>query len=134
MKKLVFLVLAAITIASCDTGSNETTTFAIGPVQDVTMASTYKVDSISEIMIRYKRPSDAHMFVGFYYQAVDLNRIVAIEYARLDRNNPGEDTEVYEVPLKFRPSSPGTYVFKFWDGVNQDGTDHFYVAEAVVNN
>jgi len=135
MKKLVLLFVLATAFISCDisSGNDNETTFALGPVQDVTMASSYKVDSTSQIMIRYKRPDDAHIFQGFYYQAVGLTRTVCIQYARLDEPSPALDNEVYEVPLNFKPSSPGTYVFKFWDGTNQDATDHFYVAEAVVN-
>ena len=134
MKKLVLLLLAAVALISCDMGNEDSTQFVLGPVQDVTMASSYKVDSISEIMVRYKRPDDAHIFQGFYYQAIDSVRVVAIQYARLNQPNPGIDNEVYEVPLKFKPRQAGTYVFKFWDGENQDQTDHFFVAEAVVNN
>lgn len=136
MKKLVLLALTVVALASCELGSgdDDNTQFAVGPVHDVTMASTYKVDSISEIMVRYKRPDDSHIFQGFYYQAVDFNRVVAIEYVKLDHQNPAVDDQIYEVPLKFKPRYAGTYVFKFWDGTNQDGTDHFFVAEAVVNN
>lgn len=134
MRKLVLLVLAAVAFVSCDMSTgDDNTQFVLGPVQDVTMASSYKVDSISEIMVRYKRPDDAHIFQGFYYDAIGFNRVVAIQYARLDENNPAEDNEVYEVPLRFKPTQAGTYVFKFWDGTNQDQTDHFFVAEAVVN-
>jgi hypothetical protein len=135
MRKLVLLVLATIAFAACDMSvGDDNTQFVLGPVQDVTMASSYKVDSISEIMVRYKRPDDAHIFQGFYYDAIGFNRVVAIQYARLNQSNPAIDNEVYEVPLRFKPTQPGTYVFKFWDGTNQDQTDHYFVAEAVVNN
>jgi hypothetical protein len=135
MKKLFILVLTAIAFASCDmSGSEDNTQFVLGPVEDVTMPSSFKVDSVSEIMVRYKRPNDAHIFQGFYYEAVNFNRVVAIQYAKLDQSDPAVDNEIYEVPLRFKPMQPGTYVFKFWDGLNQDETDHFFVAEAVVNN
>jgi hypothetical protein len=135
MKKLVLLLLMSVAFISCDisSGAEENTTFVLGPVQDVTMASHYKVDSTSQIMVRYKRPNDAHIFQGFYYQSVESTRTVCIQYARLDEASPAVDNEVYEVPLNFKPSHTGTYVFKFWDGTNQDATDHFFVAEAVVN-
>ena len=126
--------MLAIASVSCDVGSgDDNSTFVLGPVQDVTMPNRFKVDSTSQIMVRYKRPDDAHIFQGFYYQAAGTTRTVCIQYARLDEASPALDNQVYEVPLNFRPSQPGVYVFKFWDGSNQDTTDHFYVAEAVVN-
>jgi hypothetical protein len=134
MKKLVLLILMGFTVISCDLGSEEGTKYVLGPVQDVTMASAYKVDSVSEIMVRYKRPNDCHLFQGFYYSAVESTRTVAIQYAKLDNPSYQDDPTIYEVPLRFQPSSPGTYVFEFWDGTDTNGQDHFFVAEAIVNN
>jgi hypothetical protein len=134
MKKLVLVFLMAFTAISCDLGSEDRTEYVLGPVQDVTMATAYKVDSVSEIMVRYKRPNDCHLFQGFYYNAVNSTRTVAIEYAKLDNTSYQDDPTIYEVPLRFEPRAPGTYIFRFWDGTGTDGQDHFFVAEAVVNN
>jgi hypothetical protein len=134
MKKLVLLVLMGFTAISCDLGNDDNTEYVLGPVQDVTMASAYKVDSVSEIMVRYKRPNDCHVFQGFYYSASGMTRTVAIEYAKLDYENYQDDPTIYEVPLRFQPRYPGTYIFNFWDGTDTNGQDHFFVTEAVVNN
>lgn len=134
MRKLVLLILIAISAISCDLGDAPSTEFVISPVQDVTMASAYKVDSISQILIRYKRPNDCHIFNGYYYSIEGYTRTCAIEFARMNESNCQEDQMVYEVPLNFKPPSTGTYLFRFWDGMNTDGTDHFFEAEAVVNH
>ncbi len=134
MKKLFLLLLVGISVASCDLGSNDNTQYVLGPVQDVTMASTYKVDSISEITVRYTRPNDCHIFQGYYYSAEGMTRNCAIEFAKVDASDCQEDQTVYELPLRFKPRYAGTYLFRFWDGTNEDGTQHFFEAEAVVNN
>ena len=125
MKKLVLLLMIALTVISCDLSADEPTEYIIAPVQDVTMPERYKVDSISEIRIRYQRPTSCHFFNGFYYDAVDKTRTVAIYFAKLNQSNCSEVTDVFEVPLNFKPVQSGTYIFKFWTGLNEDGTDHF---------
>ncbi len=134
MKKLIFLCLLTLTIASCElSGDGHATHYVLGPVQEVEMPATYRVDSISEIIIRYNRPDNCHVFNGFYYVADNYTRTVAIEYARMDRNDCISDPEeVFEVPLRFKPRQPGTYLFRFWDGVNDDGTNHFFETEVNV--
>lgn len=134
MKKLglLLLIFTGIVIASCDPGSEEHAEYVLAPIEDVTMATSYKVDSISEIMVRYKRPDDCHIFQGYYYSSDGMTRTCAIEYVKMDRSNCQEDEIVYQIPLRFKPQVAGTYTFRFWDGTNQDGTDHYFVAEAVV--
>lgn len=132
MKRLVILALIAISAISCDLGEEDKTQFVLGPIQDVTMASAYKVDSVSVITIRCVRPTDCHIVNGFFYDINGFTRTVAMEFAVTDGDNCQPETYPYEVPLNFKPTTPGTYLFRFWDGQNQDGTDHFYEAEAVV--
>lgn len=135
MKKIILLVIATFSILSCSLDNGENVEFVLSPVQDVTMADTYKVDSISVITVRYKRPNDCHVFNGYYYAANDLTRTCAIEFVRMsDQSNCEADETVYEVPLNFKPRYAGTYTFRFWDSTNTDGTQHFIEEEAIVNN
>ncbi len=132
MKKLVLLLMIALAVISCDLSADEPTEYVIAPIQEVTMPERYSVDSISEIRIRYQRPSTCHFFNGFYYDAIDHTRTVAIHFAKLNQTNCTNATDVYEVPLNFKPVESGTYIFKFWTGSNEDGTDQFTEYTAVV--
>ena len=123
--------MVVFTVISCDLSSDEQTEYVVGPVQEVTMPEVYKVGSISEIKIRYRRPTTCHFFNGFYYNAVGDSRTVAIYFAKMNQSTCTEVTDVYDVTLNFKPVHSGTYLFKFWDGANEDGTDHYieYSAE-----
>ncbi len=118
--------MIVFTVISCDLSADEQTEYTVGPVQEVTMPENYKVGSISEIKIRYQRPTSCHFFNGFYYNAVDNTRTVAIYFAKMKQTDCIEvASDIYEVTLNFKPERSGTYIFKFWDGANEDGTDHF---------
>lgn len=134
MKKLVFALFVTFSIWSCDVGDDTATHFVISPVQDVTMPTTFKVDSISQIMIRYKRLTDCYIFNGIYYGISENTRTVAIKFARLNESDCiPDDNSIYEVPLDFKPALPGTYVFKFLTGRAEDGTELYTEYEVLVD-
>jgi len=133
MKRIIFTLLIAFSIVSCNISDEPGTELVIGNVEDVTMASAYKVDSISHISIRYKRPTDCHIFNGFYVVNDNLTRTVAVEFAKVPQSNCGAgDNTVYEVPLDFQPGAAGTYLFRFWNGRTSEGIDTFVEYEAIV--
>ncbi len=135
MKKIVSLCLLVIFLSACELDNGTETQFVVGPVQYCEMPASFKVDSISTINVSYARPDNCHIFNGFYYAIEGNTRTVAIEYAKMNRNDcEVEQDPNYTVPLNFKPRTPGTYLFRFWDGVNDDGSHHFYEVEVEVPN
>lgn len=133
MKKAFLVLVVLITFVSCDATSEDNgTQYFIAPVENATMPSTFKVDSTSQIMIAYKRPSQCHIFNGFYYDVDQTTRTVAVQFAKLQQSECMEDETVYNIPLLFKPTSPGTYLFRFWNGTNAEGQDTYIEAEALV--
>ena len=103
------------------------------PVESVTMPATYTVGNISKIMIKYRRPTQCHIFNGFYYDINENVRTVAIQAVKLNQSNCPDDSEnIYEVPLDFKPTTAGEYTFKFWTGVDANGVDQYLVYDVVV--
>ncbi len=134
MKKLIVVFLLVFVISSC-TNTEESYTLEILPVAKVEMQTAFARDSVTEIPVKYIRPSKCYFFEDFYYQKNDFTRVVAIYNAHLSRN----DCQVVEndtvvVPLKFKPTEIGTYTFKFWKGTNTSGQEDFFEYEVVVDH
>ncbi len=134
MKKLIVVFLLVFVITSC-TNTEESYTLEILPVAKVEMQTAFARDSVTEIPVKYIRPSKCYFFEDFYYQKNDFTRVVAIYNAHLYRN----DCQVVEndtvvVPLKFKPTEIGTYTFKFWKGTNTSGQEDFFEYEVVVDH
>lgn len=135
MRKIVFLIVLGLTIISCDVNQDETYTYEVNPVFGVVMPTAFKKDSITEIPVKYKRPSTCHIFKNFYYEVTDFNRTVAIETIKVNQDNCQVDTEtVYESPLRFKPTVLGTYHFKFWTGQDTQGVDQYLEYNVVVDH
>ncbi|HLF52461.1 hypothetical protein [Flavobacterium sp.] len=133
MKKLVFLFMLIFTISSCSVDGEPQSEFVVLPVESVIMPSTYAVDSISEITVKYTRPTDCYIFNGFYYDINANTRTVAINAVKLDQNNCQDDSgNLFEVPLSFKPTTDGIYVFKFWTGTDTSGVDQYLTYEIEV--
>ncbi len=133
MKKLFFVLMIAASAISCDAVSEDNgTQYYISPIETATMASAYKVDSTSQIMIQYKRPTQCHIFNGFFYSVEGNTRTVAVEFAKLQQAECLTDPTTYEIPLNFKPTAAGTYTFKFWSGTNSQGVDTYIEEQAIV--
>ena len=135
--KPIFLILAvSFLIISCSPNyDGPTETLETLPVSTVDMQTKFAKDSITEIPVSYVRPTVCHTFYDFYYLREGMNRTVAIISLKQNGGTscPASQT-TYTVPLKFKPSSIGTYHFKFWTGTNASGVDQYTEYDAVVNH
>ncbi|MFM2229825.1 MAG: hypothetical protein RL607_1083 [Bacteroidota bacterium] len=137
MKRIGYSVLLVLGIiaTSCDTsGGDDPIYIQVSPVTEVTNPGKFAKDSITEIPVDYSLPSKCNVFRGFYYDAADFQRIVAIEsYRSGDQSCPADDN-AYTNTLRFKPTALGTYHFKFWIGTDSQGVEQFYEFDAVVDH
>lgn len=139
MKKFILAILFCSLLLSCSLeDGNKTFNLDIVPVSSVEMPTAYRVDSITKIPVTYIRPTLCHEFSNFYYNSIGNERTVAIycskpndtECTPLGNNNNYSTT----VTLSFKPKNTGTYNFRFWTGVDMNGTDQYIEHEVVVDH
>lgn len=99
------------------------------------MPTAYRVDSVTTIPVTYILPTPCHVFSNFYYNSIGNERTVAVYCIKNDPNNCNPVTN-YEttVPLNFKPKDLGTYHFRFWTGINDEGVDQYIEHEVVVDH
>jgi hypothetical protein len=136
MKYIYFLLGIGFITISCDHKNDRPNqSLEILPVSQVVMPVKFAKDSITEIPVQYIRPTVCHSFYDFYYERNDFTRTVAIIALK---ENGGSSCPVsqldYTATLNFKPSSLGTYHFKFWTSTDAQGVDHFIEYDAVVNH
>lgn len=136
MKRIASAIALCLLLASC-APEGESYTLEILPVAKVEFESelTFAKDSVTEIPVKYIRPTNCHFYQDFYYDRIDFTRIVAIYNARLNKDDcQSFENDTIMVPLKFKPNQLGTYIFKFWKGTNDAGEDLYFEYNAVVNH
>jgi hypothetical protein len=134
MKKLTFLFLISISILSCsvsDDSPNFTTEFL--PIESAQLPDSFELNETYEIIVSYYRPSTCHSFNNFYYRRHENERTVAI-INNVIESESCEDLidELVEVTLDFIAIYDQTYVFKFWQGLDENDEDLYYIVEVPV--
>jgi hypothetical protein len=135
MKKIIFLLLIAISFSSCsveDDGPNDFY-YEILPVESVDIPEEFVLGQTYEITVTYLRPTNCHIFNNFYYDSELNQRTVAV----VTSVYPNNDClvlidEAVEASFNFMVNSNGTYVFKFWQGEDENGNDLYYIVEVPV--
>ena len=133
MKKLL-ICLFTLSIFSCSIGDDTPDThFEILPVESIVIPEEFDLGVTYEIMLTYIRPSTCHAFNDIYYVAELNERTVAIVTTVFNGGNNCEEiaTEL-ETSFNFKATSSGSYIFKFWQGEDDNGEDQYLTIEVPV--
>lgn len=134
MKKLILLLVTITLFSSClpdDEGSQ--VRLELLPIESVEIPQEFALGHTYTITVRYLKPTDCHVYDGIYYER-DLNirtfavrNAVTINGACLPLSNTIE-----EQSFDFYVTSNGSYIFKFWQGVNEEGENVYLEYEIPV--
>jgi len=134
MKKYIALFIVLFFALSCDTEDKGTKFhLEILPIETATLPVEFKKDSIYELPFTYIRPSNCHIYEGFYYEKSSNKRTIAIQTTVLEQDNCGAAplnplTEV----LNFKPTTEASYIFRLFKGTDSAGQDIFEEIEIPV--
>ncbi|MFK7833301.1 MAG: hypothetical protein AB8B52_08495 [Winogradskyella sp.] len=135
MKKQFFLVfILCLIFSSCniDDDTNVILGTEILPIESVEMPESFVLNETYEIHITYNRPSNCYQFYDFYYEINQNERTVGIINTVYDNPSCIEEEESVTVTLNFRVVSTETYLFKFYQGQDEEGEDLYYLVEVPV--
>ena len=136
MKRFVviaFIFVSALTSCSLDDGVDPVTT-EVMRIDSVEMPEQFVFGETYEIAITYTRPSICYQFYDFFYEINGQERIIAI----VNTVSTGQNVDcVYNpeqvtVNFNFMVTGTETYVFKFYQGENDEGLDQYYLVEVPV--
>lgn len=138
MKKLILLGLVIASFWSCsvDDSVNEDFHFEILPIRSVDMPEFVSYNNVYTIDYTYVKPSTCYTYSDLYYVAEGEFRTVAV-INRVD-TSPNAiceplNEEIVESSFTFLvENNAGTYIFKFWQGENEDGQDEYLVFEVPI--
>lgn len=135
MKHIFFYFLLALSLVSCSVENDDNADFyyEILPVESVDIPSEFTLGETYEMHVSYLRPSTCYAFNDFYYVSELNQRTVAI-INTVYPNSQCDDLvdEIVEVTFNFVVNNNGTYVFRFWQGEDENGNDTYYIVEVPV--
>jgi len=134
MKRLFLLCLTILTLSSCSIDDDSPNFYyEILPVENVVIPEEFVLGETYEITVSYFRPSGCYVFNDFYY-ASELNErtVAVINTVYSDQACATFENELVDVSFNFLVTSNGSYVFKFWQGEDENGNDTYYIVEVPV--
>lgn len=141
MRKILFLALIAffLLITSCSINDDTVNVqFQLVPVETVIMPTEFTLGETYTISVTYKRPTDCHVFHSFEYVAGSTNTSNVRTVAIVNLFTPGNCTQLEDnfktQTFNFNVLNTNPYIFKFWQGKNDDNEDMYLEYEIPVNN
>jgi len=139
MKKLLFFwfVIAAFWSCSVDDGVNDEFRLEILPIKTVEMPTSVIYNEFYNINYTYSRPSTCHVYNSLYYLSERNFRTVAVISTVFNATETifceplTEDIEERSFIFHVE-NNAGTYIFKFWQGEDENGHDIFLVFEVPI--
>ena len=126
MKKIVLIIATLLLLFGCSKNDEENSKFHLEllAIHSTTFPAKFTKNVEYDIPIQYIKPSNCHIFEGFYYDKNINVRTIAIQSRVLEQDNciaspQAPSTEI----LRFKPTTETSYVFKLWKGLDASGAD-----------
>ena len=134
MKKyLVILIVVFVSLSSCSVDDDSPSFyFEIIPIESVEMPEEFVFGQTHEIFMDYIRPTNCHTFNNFLYEIDGQERTVGIINTVYPDDICEEDLETVTVSFIFKVNGLDTYIFKFYQGEDEEGVDQYLIIEVPV--
>lgn len=110
-----------VSLSSCEISEpGLRVSYDVVAIDSVQMPATLTFGETYDIPVFYKNPSSCHVFDGFNVSANLNERTISTVLARLDSGNCIEDLVPEEQTLSFTAASNGSYIFKFFRGLENN--------------
>ena len=136
-KKIISLLALFFILNSCSPADDTQYSFKLMPIESVDIPAEFTLGETYPITVHYTVPTSCYYFSSLYYDK-DLNiRTIAIENAIAQRNNcqdliAADGAKTYT--FNFYVTSNGSYIFKFYQGKDDQGNNIFLEYEVPVTN
>lgn len=132
---IITMVVLSICLTSClNDDDGVRFSYELAPVEQVDIPDEFKRGETFKITVSYYRPSDCHSFSGFDYDILGNERTVSIVNVVLE-NEDCEDlkkTDLIDNSFNFIVGTENSYVFRFWQGRDDQGKNQYLRKEVPV--
>jgi len=132
-KLIVYCALLCILMSCSLSGDDEPNYhFEVLPIESVEIPDTFTLGETYPITVSYFKPSSCYTFNDFYYLSELNERTVAVINTVFDDQVCTQALELTDATFNFKVISNGSYIFKFWQGEDENGEDLYYTVEVPV--
>jgi hypothetical protein len=132
VKGIFFVIFSFIIFVSCSNDDGPTYHYELLAIEDVNLPENFEYGKIYEVSLKYIQPDDCYISSDVLYEYDNDIRNVAVISTVLDDKNcfPSEFED--DISFKVQALQEETYIFKFWQGEDDNGEPIYLVKEVPV--
>lgn len=129
---LGLMFIGIVTVSCLDDEPVSNVVFKYSAIDSVQIDTIMPARQITQIKTYFTKQNGCQQFFDYDYTILGNERTVSVIITELQDHACTLGQEVQSPVLNFKPGSPGTYTFRFWNGVDEDGQDTFIIQEIEV--
>jgi hypothetical protein len=129
------MLSALLTLTGCNLEDPENFYFVALPITSVEMPVAFELNKTYDIKVKFQRSSDCAFFEGFDVIKEDtmVRNVSAIGSLLTDNDNCKEISQEIEESFRFIVLYNETYLFKFYQGKDENNESQYLEIEVPVN-
>ena len=136
MNRVFFVIFSFIIFVSCSNDDGPTYHYELLAVEDVDLPDEFEYGKVYNVSLKYILPDDCYISSDVLYEYdLDMRNVAVISTVLDDKDCFPVDFED-NISFKVKALQTETYVFKFWQGEDEQGEPIYLIKEVpvVTNN
>jgi len=132
--KVSFVFFLVVIFVGCSTDDDTNFFYELVTAQETTLPDQFNRGETYTITVSYYRATNCHSFSGFDYTKLGNERTVSIVNLVVNEGDCKdlEKKNLTEASFDFFVGQEDSYVFRFWQGRNENGDNQFLIKEVPV--
>ncbi|WP_109301895.1 hypothetical protein [Aquimarina sp. AU474] len=132
--KIILVFFLATLFIGCENDDNTGFFYDLVPIESVVLPDEFTRGETYTLSVSYFRPTSCHGFAGFDYNRLNNERTVAVVNVVVNPHQCQdlEQTDLVEETLDFFVGQEDSYIFRFWQGLDELGNNIFLSIEVPV--
>lgn len=134
LRKIFFVIFAVVLLASCSDDDNDEYHYELLPIEEAIVPEVFEFGQIYSLSAKYFVPDDCYINSDILYEYDENARNVAV-ISLVAESSDCETVEVeQELIFQVQALQPSPYLFRFWQGEDDNGEPIYMTVEVPVIN
>lgn len=134
MKRYILILLTIIFLSACSPSGDDDVNYSFEyvPITDVEIPSSFTLGQTYQIKVNYVLPNGCYNFYNYDYVYENTSRVISTIAIVNDDTTCTQATIEGEYIINIEARQNATYIFRFWEGRDNQGIDQYLIIEIPV--
>lgn len=133
MKKIFFVIFAVVFMVSCSDDDSYDYQYELLPIEEAVVPDEFLLGEVYNISVKYFVPDDCYVNSDILYEYDQDARNVAVISLVIKSNDCEPIDMEQEISFKVHALQTSPYIFRFWQGEDNNGDPIYLTIEVPVN-